>query len=174
MHGLRENIADALFEEMRDLEHQNALSHHFNIMRSMKQGEQQYRDKFDQLMDRTWSLFRKEMEESHIAETSGDIVQNINALSKRTTNHYKVLIQETRYRFQTLLKRPIERHPLQPDLYYKCFWQAMSLMDISYQERSYVLALYHRFVMDRYGQVLGVANRTLIELKVDLTVKLPA
>ena len=36
LSGLRDNIENALFEEMLGLDEQAAMSHHFNIMRAVK------------------------------------------------------------------------------------------------------------------------------------------
>jgi hypothetical protein len=173
MSGLKENIADALFEEMSDIGEKSALEHHFNVMRAMKVEEQRYRSKFDSLLNETWSNFNLGTSYTHITDPSGSIAEEIQMLSFKVSNHYKVLIQETRFRFQTLLKRNIIDHPLHPDLFYYSFWQALAELDITYEERSFVLPLFHRFVMDRYGQILAVANRALIELKVDRTIQFP-
>ncbi len=167
MDGLTTNIADALFDEMRDLDEQEALTHHFNIMRTMKVGEEVYQTEFADLMHLCWLGFLKKMDESHLDELEEDVVPTIKQLSDRVSNHYKVLLLETRLRFQTLLKREIDRHPLCPDLFYRCFWQALKELDLTYGERVCVLTLFNRFVMDRYGQILAQVNRTLIELKVD-------
>lgn len=169
MDGLTVNIAEALFEEMRDLDEQEALTHHFNIMRAMKIGEEVYQTEFADLMNLCWLGFYKKVDDSHLDALEGEIVETINQLSERTSNHYKVLLQETRLRLQTLLKRKVDRHPFCPDLFYRCFWQALKELNLTYDERGCVLMLFHRFVMDRYGQILGLANRTLIELKVDTT-----
>jgi hypothetical protein len=168
--GLKENIADALFEEMGSLNEESALARHFNIMSAMKVDEALYREKFEDLINQIWLNFFSEMDASHVTEPSGEVSEEIDILSRRVANHYKVLIQETRFRFQTLLKRDVDDHPLMPKFYYKCFWQALETLPLSYEERSFILPLFHRFVMDRYGQILATANRTLIDLKVDITV----
>ena len=41
--GLGENVADALFEEMWGLDEQDALEHHFNVMRALKLQSDVYR-----------------------------------------------------------------------------------------------------------------------------------
>ncbi len=171
--GLTENIADALFEEMDQTEDQSTRNHHFNIMRAMKVDEHKCRDKFNQLVSYSWATFMNTMDTSHIAMPSGDVATQITSLSCRVEIHYKVLISEIRHRFQTLLNRDIGEHPLLPELYYRTFWQALFELGLSHGERSCLLLLFHRFVMDRYGQILTVANRTLIELKVEKTLQLP-
>ncbi|MDA0978205.1 MAG: DUF1631 family protein [Proteobacteria bacterium] len=171
--GLKANIADALFEEMTNLSEQQALAHHFNIMRAMKVDELKYRDVFDALLTRTWDRFLEKQDEDFLENPTGKIAALIKSLSDRTTNHYKVLINDTRYRFQTLFQRELDWHPLFPDIYYRAFWQALKETNLSYDERCLVVPLFHRFVMDRYGQILLTANRTLIELKIDTTIQLP-
>lgn len=170
LSGLSENIANALFEEMTGINEEEKLARHFNVMRAVKKGGKQYRDKFHNLGDRLWLTLPDEMDESHILQPTGDVLELMDKFSDRTANHYKVLIQETGQRFQTLCRRSLDRHPLCPDLYYRAFWHSISALDLSYEERCLVLVLFHRFVMDRYGQILAVANQTLIELKVDMTV----
>ena len=168
LSGLALNIADALFEEMHHLDEQQALNHHFNIMRAMKIGHEVYQIEFSELMNDTWVGFSDKMDESHIESPEGEVADVIEDYSARLSSHYKVLFQEYRNRLQTLLGREVRRHPLCPDLFYCCFWQALTELSLSYEERSYMLTLFHRFVMDRYGQILGLANRTLIEMKVDI------
>ena len=46
---------------------------------------------------------------------------------------------------------------------------SISDLDSIYNERCFVLRLLHRFVMDRYGQVLKI-NLNLHELKVDIAI----
>lgn len=171
--GLKENIADALFEEMTSLDEQEALSRHFNIMRAMKVHETVYRDKFDDLINQIWLNFFKKLDASHLNEPSGEVIEQVELLSRRVANHYKVLIAETRFRFQTLLTREIDEHPLMPRFYYIAFWQSLEGLELTYEERSFIMPLFHRFVMDRYGQILAAANRTLIDLKVDITIQPP-
>ena len=169
LSGLSFNIANALFEEMNHLQKQDALNHHFNIMRAMKVNEDCYRDRFDELIGRVWERFSTRMDDSNIEFPGGQIGEMIQIYTAKTRSHYKILLHETGLRFQTLLGRDIDKHPLHPDLYYRCFWQSLAELDLSYEERFYVLPLFHRFVMNRYGQVLGLANRTLMEFKVDKT-----
>ncbi len=164
MSGLRVNIADALFEEMAALGEQEALQRHFNIMRVMRCEQAIYQEKFEELISRLWNTFPVEMDDAHISIPSGKIAEVNQQLSYRVANHYKVLIQETRRRFQ------VDTHPLMPEYYYHSFWQSLAVLDLSYEDRSYVMPLFHRFVMDRYGQILARANQTMIELKVDITV----
>ena len=171
--GLKANIADALFEEMADMDEQEAMARHFNIMRAMKVEEEGYRQEFDRLMGLTWTGFIRAMDDQHIEQPFGVVADMISGYATRTTNHYKVLIQELRFRFQTLLHREIDRHPLYPDLYYRAFWQSLGETKLTYEEKVLTVPLFHRFVMDRYGQILSVANRALVEMKVDTTIQAP-
>ena len=100
LSGLSLNIADALFEEMTHLSKQDALNHHFNILREMKVGEGQYQDKFDELMHQVWELFAKRMDDSSIGYPSGEVAEVIQVYTGKTRNHYKVLLRETALRFQ--------------------------------------------------------------------------
>ena len=69
MCGLKENIADALFEEMADLDEQDALARHFNIMRVMKVDEEKYKAKakFEELTSRLCDTFPFEIDDSLIS-----------------------------------------------------------------------------------------------------------
>lgn len=167
LSGLQANVANALFEEMRDFKQEDALRHHFNVMRAMRNGEPAYHSAFCELMNRTWATFATGLDESHIEPPMGEVTVWIEAMSSRTENHYKVLLQEVRARFNTLLQDRQVRHPLLPEIYYRAFWQSLHQMDLGYIERRSLLPLFHRFFMDRYGQIVGLANRTMIRLEVD-------
>jgi hypothetical protein len=171
LSGLKINIADALFEEMTSLNEQEIMASHFNIMRETKVAEQVYTEAFNEAAERIWLSFLKGFDDSHLELPIGAVSDDMKQMSRHVYNHYKVLIKETRYRFQTLLKREITDNPLMPELYYRMFWQSLAELDLSYREKRYVLKLFHRFVMDRYGQILAAANNTLIEMRVDLTVE---
>jgi hypothetical protein len=169
LSGLQMNIANALFEEMRGIDQDKALTHHFNIMRAFKLDESTCRANFHALLHSNWETFPQLMDEGHIEMPRGEVADWISALSRRTENHYKVLLNETRSRFQTLLSRKVDRHPLLPDIYYRAFWQSIAFLDLGHRERRFVLPLFHRFFMDRYGQLIGVANRAMIRLEVEVT-----
>ena len=169
--GLSENIADALFEEMVGISEQDMLARHFNVLRTVKQGEREVRVKFQVLMDKLWRSLPTGLDESHIAVPTGPIGETIQLFADRTSNHYKVLIRETGQRLQTLCMRVVTRHPLHPELFCRAFWLALASLNLSYDDRAMLMGLFNRFVMDRYGQVLSVANRSLIELKVDTTIQ---
>lgn len=169
LSGLKINIADALFEEMTSLNEEEVLAHHFNIMRETKTAEQIYTEAFNEASEKLWLSFLRGFDDSHIERPIGKVADDTKLMARHVFNHYKVLIRETRYRFQTLLKREIDETPLMPQYFYQMFWQSMAGLNLSYREKSYVLHLFHRFVMDRYGQVLAAANNTLIEMRVDIT-----
>lgn len=173
LSGLKINVAEALFEEMTSLNEEDMLSHHFNIMREIKVSEQLYTHEFNAATEKLWLSFPKGFDDSHVEQPIGKVSEDMKQMSRHVYNHYKVLIKETRYRFQTLLKREIKENPLTPDYYYRMFWQSLSETELSYEEKCYVLKLFHRFVMDRYGQILAAANNTLIEMRVDITQVVP-
>lgn len=173
LSGLKINVAEALFEEMTSLNEEDMLSHHFNIMREIKVSEQLYTDEFNCAAEKLWLSFLKGFDDSHVEQPIGKVSDDMKRMSRHVYNHYKVLIKETRYRFQTLLKREIKENPLTPDYYYRMFWQSLAQTELSYREKCYVLKLFHRFVMDRYGQILAAANNTLIEMRVDTTQVVP-
>ena len=161
--GLAANVADALFEEMRDLDEKEALEHHFNVMRALKVQSVAYRKEFDRLMNDTWRIFLRSRD-IPIAETPRGIAGTlIDSYRRKIESSHKMLLNDIRLRLSCLLKSELDAYPLRPEILYLCFWQSIEQLDLNYDERVLLLPLFHRFVMDRYGQVLGVVNRTLIE-----------
>lgn len=173
LSGLHENIADALFEEMVDMEEDAARASHFNIMRAMKVEQRVYRGCFAELTDAIWAAFPDGLSEAAVQPMDLDVAEVMTPLCHRVKVHYKVGIRDVRHRFQTLLQRELTIDPMNPDFYYRCFWLAIQEIDIGRNERLLIMPLFHRFVMDRYGQVLSAASRTLIELKVAATDQFP-
>ncbi len=173
LSGLKISIADALFEEMTSLNEEEVLAHHFNIMRETRVSEDVYTEAFNEAAEKLWLSFRKGFDDSHLEQPIGKVSDDIKVMSRQVYNHYKVLIKETRFRFQSLLKREINENPLMPEFYYRVFWQSLNELNLTYREKSYVLKLFHRFVMDRYGQILAAANNTLIEMRIDMTRQAP-
>jgi hypothetical protein len=49
-----------------------------------------------------------------------------------------------------------------------CFWHATEKLGINYSERLLLLPLFNRFVMDRFGQVLSIANQSLVEFGIKM------
>lgn len=166
MDGLSINVADALFEEMQDLVEQDALRCHFNIMRSLKTGSRRLREQFTTLTDISWVDLNHCRDVQSVPDAPGDVTALLKGYSDRNLNHYKILLEELRLRFSNLAKREISFHPLLPGNFYLCFWHATEELDLTFQERMLLLPLFNRFVMDRFGQVMGIANQTLVELEV--------
>ncbi len=161
--GLAANVADALFEEMWELDEQQALEHHFNVMRALKMQSPEYRAEFSRLLSELWLIFLNRRGEPVLVQPRGIAETVINSFRSRTESHYKVIINDIRARLSGLLRREIDDYPLCPEMLYFCFWQAISKLELRYDERVMLIPLFHRFVMDRYGQVLAIANQTLIE-----------
>ncbi len=173
LSGLHENIADALFEEMLEMGADAARTSHFNIMRAMKVEQSRYRQQFRQRSDSIWAAFPTGLTDTALPPMELDVAEVMNPLCHRVRVHYKVGIRDVQQRFQTLLHRDLTINPLSPDFYYRSFWAALQDLELKREERVLIMPLFHRFVMDRYGQVLGAASRTLIELKVAATDQLP-
>lgn len=171
--GLFENIADTLFDEMKRQSDATVRQAHFNLMRLMKYGYEVSTSRFYELIDDLWVAFPRCLEREVMKPFDEEFEQSIWPLCERVRTHYKIGIRDTRHRFQSLLGRELTWDPLCPEYYYRCFWLALQEIDLSPQERHLVMPLFHQFVMDRYGQILHAANRTLVELKVEATAQFP-
>lgn len=167
LDGLSANVADALFEEMLGLDEAAALTRHFNIMRALKTENQNFRDEFISLMNLSWAFLINRKDKQPLPDPPADLVPLFKSYSDRNLNHYKILLEEMRRRFSELTQADLHFHPLLPGNFYLCFWFATARLPLTYDERRTLLPLYNRFVMDRFGQVLSVANMLLEELKVD-------
>jgi len=167
LDGLAANVADALFEEMWGLDEKEAFEHHFNVMRALKVQSVAYRKEFDRLMNETWRIFFLTRDMPVVETPDGSAGTLITSNRKKVESYHKMLLKDIRLRLSCLLKRELDDYPLQPETLYLCFWQSIEQLDLNYDERVLLIPLFHRFVMDRYGQVLGVVNRTLIEYGVD-------
>ncbi len=163
LDGLSANVEHALFEEMWGLDEKDALRHHFNVMRALRVNGSDFRKEFYRLQGKVWQIFLGQRVDPVLNPPRGIAETLITTYKRKTESHYKVLISEIRDRFSMLLWRELDDYPLCPDIYYISFWQAIETLGLSYDERVMLIPLFHRFVMDRYGQVLATANQTLIE-----------
>lgn len=166
MEGLAANVADALFEEMRHLDEEQALACHFNVMRSLRTESAVLRQQFHRMMNHSWTALVNRKDQQPIPDAPSDVTQILKRFSDRNTNHYKILLEELRLRFCHMSRRNVSFHPLLAGNFYLSFWHATEALDLTYQERKLLLPLFHRFVMDRFGQILAIANQTLVDLEV--------
>jgi hypothetical protein len=148
---------------MWGLDEKDALRHHFNVMRALRVNGSDFRKEFYRLQVQVWQIFVGQREKPILNPPRGIAETLITTYKRKTESHYKVLIGEIRDRLSMLLWRELDDYPLCPEIYYICFWQSIETLGLSYDERVMLIPLFHRFVMDRYGQVLAVANQTLIE-----------
>jgi len=165
--GLASNAADALFEEMWGQDQEEALKHHFNVTRALKVASVTFRQEFDRLMNENWRTFLRSRDIEAIETPGGVAGTLISSYRNKIDNRHRMLLKDIRLRLSWLLKSELDDHPLRPGILYLCFWQSIKQLDLNYSERVLLMTLFHRFVMDRYGQVLGVVNRTLVEHAVD-------
>lgn len=166
LENLSVNGPDALFEEMHHLNEEAALECHFNIMRSLKTESKLLRQNFAVQMNKSWSALAHGRDKQAVEDAPHDVTPMLKAYSDRYLNHYKILLEELRRRCSRLVGTELAFHPLLPGNFYLSFWHATEDLDLTYQERKLLLPLFHRFVMDRFGQILSVANQTLIELDI--------
>jgi hypothetical protein len=171
LNGLSDNVEHALFEEMWGLDEKDALRHHFNVMRALKVNGEDFRQEFSRLQNEVWQIFIGQREDPVLKAPRGIAETLISTFKRKTESHYKVLIRDIRDKFSLLLWRELDDFPLCPDMYYLCFWQSVEKLGLSYDERVMLIPLFHRFVMDRYGQVLAIANQTLVEHSVNVESK---
>lgn len=166
MDGLWANCADALFEEMCHMDQQSALDCHFNIMRALKTQSKVLRDQFHVQMNHSWVSLIQRKDEQPVPNAPHDVTATLKVYSDKNLNHYKILLEELRLRFCNLAKRDVAFHPLLPGNFFLSFWHATEALNLTYQERKLLLPLFNRFVMDRFGQILSIANQTLVDLDV--------
>ncbi len=161
-NGLTMNAADALFEEAEHEQH--LLERQFNITRALKTRARVYREEFSILMNRSWANLIKAKDECAVADPGAELSIVLRARAAGNTDHFKVLLEELRQRFSTLVGQDLVYHPLLPVNFQRCFWYATEKLNLSYEERIMLLPLFNRFVMDRFGQVLSIANQSLIDI----------
>lgn len=167
LQGLTTDVTDALFEEMRDLEEQEALASHFNIMRVLKVQAGTYRQEFSDLLNISWTNLMSRKDQRAVADAEGRASKNLQLYSRKHRNHYKILLEEVRQRFCGITGQDLNFHPMLPANFYLCFWHATESLDLNYQERQLVMSLFHRFVMDRFGQLLAAVNDKMKELELE-------
>lgn len=161
--GLAANAADALFEEMYGCDEQEMLTQQFNVTRALKVRARVYREHYTSLMDHAWVNLLNRRDEPSLANPPEDVQQILRAYAERNQNHYKILLEELRQRFNVLAGAELDFHPMLPGNFYLCFWHATEKLDLSHPERCLLLPLYNRFVMDRFGQILALSNQSLAE-----------
>jgi len=99
----------------------------------------------------------------------GPVSELIRINSRKAESHYKVLITEIRLRLSYLVGRDVSQLPIQPASRYIAFWQTTLHSQRTYHASFTLIMLFHRFVMDRYGQILAAVNGTLIDHRVDVS-----
>ncbi len=164
--GLLANASDALFEEMWAAEKQEALARQFNVMRFLRMQVGGYRSSFNGTMESAWTAMANGAT-FEIPPPEGPVSELVSVNSRRVSNHYKVLLGEIESRLSELMGRDLSDGPLRPENFYGAFWLTTLETKLSYHERFMLMILFHRFIMDRYGQILAVANNTLINFRVD-------
>lgn len=166
MGGLGFNVAEALFEEMQHLDEQATMECHFNIMRSLKTESELLQDEMRAQMNHAWVRLIRGRDDQPIPDPPHDITGTLKRYSDKNLRHYKILLEELRLRFSNLADTDLAFHPLLPGNFYLSFWHATEHLTLTYQERKLLLPLFNRFVMDRFGQILAIGNRVLIDLDV--------
>jgi hypothetical protein len=161
--GLSLNAADALFEEQYGEENQDALAHQFNVTRALRVRANVHKETFNTLMNHSWLNLLNRKDQPGLPLPPADILTLLDAYALRNQNHYKILLEELRQRFSALAGLDLQYYPLLPRNFYVCFWHSIEDFDITSEERRLLLPLYNRFVMDRFGQVLALANQSLAE-----------
>jgi Protein of unknown function (DUF1631) len=161
--GLAANVADALFEEMWGRDEQEALEYHFNVMRALRVQSVAYRTEFDHLMSESWVAFLRGQGSSTAGLADDCPGKVIRSYRNKIESRHKMLLNDIRLRLSGLLKKEVDNYPLCPEILYINFWCSTGQLDLNYSERLLLLPLFDRFVMDRYGQLLGAVNKKLIE-----------
>jgi len=167
--GLMENAVDALFEEIRSGQENEDLQAHFNITRALKTEAKPYKDEFLVLMNLSWVNLIKAKNIQPVCDPDEEVCKILKKFSDRNLNHYKILLEELRKRFSVVAGEELDYHPLLPGNFYLCYWHATKKLGLKPAERKLLLPLYNRFVMDRFGQILSIANQSMV----DLGIKIP-
>lgn len=167
LDGLTDNVADALFEEMWALEKKDALQRQFNVMRALKLHSEVYRKEFCRLMDKNWVDYLRRDTEPSVVLPAGRAGIMIKSYRTRTESRHRVLITDVRSRFTHLTNSDFNDYPLFPEVLLISFWKSTEKLDLGSDERIMMLPLFQRFVMDRYGQLLAIANNTLIDYAIE-------
>lgn len=162
LDGLAVNVADALFEEMWGLDEKEALEYHFNVMRALKEHTAAYRQEFDRLMNETWRIFLRSRDNPPVETPTGVAGKLMTSYRDSFESHHKLLLTDVRLRLSCILKSQLHHYPLQPGNLYLCFWHSIEKLGLNDDERVLLIPLFQRFVMARYGQVLGAVNKILI------------
>lgn len=160
--GMALNVEDALFEEMYGMEEQSALSSHFNIMRAMRKQGALFRAEFAMLMNVGWvSLLEPSSGRGAYRAATDELGPLITKLAVKTELRHKMLTEELNARFSALVGQDVTEHPLSAYSLFLTFWFAIDKLTLSTDERKLLLPLFDRFVMDRIGPVLALANAQL-------------
>jgi hypothetical protein len=166
--GLLQNASTALFEEMWSLDREEMLSRRFNVMRFLKVHGDYYEPYFCQVMDELWDQLGRS-DAQGLSMPEGPVSELIRINSRKLGSHYKVLITEIRLRLSYMVGKDVSQLPIQPENLYIAFWQTTLDSELTYHESFTLIMLFHRFVMDRYGQILAAVNGTLIDHRVDVS-----
>jgi hypothetical protein len=166
--GLLLNASTALFEEMWSLDREEMLARRFNVMRFLKVHGDHYELHFCQVIDELWDQLGRS-DAQRLSMPEGPVSELIRINSRKLESHYKVLITEIRLRLSYMIGKDVSQFPIQPENLYIAFWQTTLDSKLSYHESFTLIMLFHRFVMDRYGQILAAVNETLIDHRVDVS-----
>jgi len=160
--GLCLNAADALFEEQYGTSDNVALTRQFNITRALKVHSDVHLQQYKTLMGYSWVNLLNRKDEPGLLPPAV-VKEVILQYAQRNKNHYKILLEELRQRFSALVGMDMEYHPLLPANFLTCFWFSMDCLALDDEEKELLLTLFNRFVMDRFGQILALANQGLAE-----------
>ena len=161
--GLCINAADALFEEQFGTAYSDDLARHFNITRALRVRSEVQFQEFRMLQAQVWVNLLNKKNQVGLVEPDQEFAEVLHRYSERNRNHYKILLEELRQRFSALTESDLNFHPLLPLNFYLCFWHSSECLELTSEERQLVMVLFNRFVMDRFGQVLALANQSLVE-----------
>ncbi|MFN3239194.1 MAG: DUF1631 family protein [Pseudomonadales bacterium] len=160
--GLCMNAADALFEEQYGAADEEALTRQFNITRALRVQAEPHLQAYKTLMGQSWVNLLNRKDEPALMPPA-EAITLLEGYAQRNRNHYKILLEELRQRFSALAGIELQHHPLLPLNFLVCFWHSMDCLELDANERKLLLVLFNRFVMDRFGQILALANQSLAE-----------
>ena len=159
--GLEDNVADALFEEMREMAEDEAMARHFNVMRALKVQGASLRAQFADAFTTAWQSMLDGYPLPVLPEPSALVGRTMERYTRGIDGKYRVLIEDVDGKLMSLLAQEVLDSPLTSERLFVMFWHSVQQLDLKHEERVLLVPLFYRFVMDRYGQILAIPGKVL-------------
>ncbi len=161
--GLEQNVADALFEEMREMDEEDAMARHFNVMRALKLQGSALRAQFADMFATAWQSMLDGYPLPELPEPGALVCERLERYSRGIDAKYRVLIEDVDAKLLGLLQQEVLDNPLASERLFVMFWNSVAQLELTHEERVLMVPLFYRFVMDRYGQILVIPAQVLAD-----------